>query len=86
MGVRRSHEGLGRDVLKWASAEASGRGRRYLYLDCLSTNHRLRRYHEDHGFSMVGEMSGPIDHSHTVAHGPRTVILDKKAIYLGEVS
>jgi len=80
MGVRRSHAGLGRDILNWASTEASGRGRQYLCIDCLSTNHRLRRYYEDHGFSMVGEMSGPIDHAHTVAHGSWTAILYEKAI------
>jgi hypothetical protein len=83
MGVRRSHAGLGRDILKWASGEALSRGRRYLCLDCLGTNHRLRGYYEDRGFSMIGEMSGPIDHAHTVAHGPWTAILYEKAIDLG---
>ena len=39
LGVRRSHAGLGSDILRWTFAEARSRGRQYLCLDCLSTNH-----------------------------------------------
>ena len=80
MGVRRSHAGLGRDILRWASAEVSARGRRYLCLDCLSTNRRLRRYYEDDGYTPVGELTGPPDHAHTIAHGMWTAILYEKSI------
>jgi len=80
MGVRRSNAGLGAGILQWASAEVLARGRQYLCLDCLSTNDRLRRYYEDHGYSMVGELTGPSDHAHTVAHGSWTAILYEKAV------
>ena len=45
------------------------RGRQYLCVDCLSTNIRLRRYYEDLGYEFVGELTGPTDHAHTIAHG-----------------
>jgi len=80
MGVRRSNAGLGTGIMQWASAEVLVRGRQYLCLDCLSTNERLRRYYEDIGYSVVGEMTGPSDHAHTVAHGLWTAILYEKAV------
>lgn len=80
MGVRRSHAGLGTSIMQWASAEVLTRGRRYLCLDCLSTNHRLRSYYEGHGYSVVREMAGPSDHAHSVAHGSWTAILYEKAV------
>jgi GNAT superfamily N-acetyltransferase len=80
LGVRRSHAGLGSGILTWASTEAVARGRRYLCLDCLSTNRRLRRYYEDHGYSVVGESAGPIDHDHTIAHGPWTALLYERPL------
>lgn len=83
LGVRRSHAGLGSDILQWAFAKARSRGRQYLCLDCLSTNGRLRRYYEDHGFSVVGELAGPPDHPHTVAHGLWTAVLYERPVELG---
>lgn len=83
LGVRRSHAGLGSDILRWTFAEARSRGRQYLCLDCLSTNHRLRRYYEDHGFSVVGELAGPTSHPHTVAHGMWTAVLYEKSVEVG---
>jgi protein-tyrosine phosphatase len=80
LGVRRSHAGLGRDVVAWAETEASARGRAFLCLDCLSTNHRLRRYYEERGFSMVGQVMGPPGHAQTVAHGPWTAVLYEKPL------
>ena len=80
MGVRRSHAGLGIEIMQWASAQVLARGRRYLCLDCLSTNHRLRQYYEDHGYSVIGELAGPTGHAHSVAHGSWTAILYEKAL------
>ena len=80
MGVRRSSAGLGAGIMQWADAEVLVRGRQYLCLDCLSTNDRLRRYYEDHGYSMVGELTGPADHAHTVAHGMWTAVLYEKPV------
>lgn len=80
LGVRRSHAGLGSGILTWASEEALSRGCHYLCLDCLSTNRRLRRYYEDHGYSMVGELTGPTDHAHTIAHGSWTAILYERKL------
>lgn len=80
IGVRRSHAGLGIGIMQWASAEVLIRGRQFLCLDCLSTNHRLRRYYEGHGYSAVGVLAGPSDHAHSVAHGSWTAILYEKAV------
>ena len=75
LGVRRSHAGLGSSILQWASAEALERGRRYLCLDCLGTNHRLRRYYEDHGYSAVRELTVPFERAGTVASGSWCAVL-----------
>ena len=80
IGVRRSHAGLGGGILQWASVESLTRGRQYLCLDCLAANHRLRKYYEDHGYSAVGELSGPSDHAHTIAHGSWKAILYEKRV------
>ena len=82
LGVRRSHAGLGSGILQWATAEVLAHGRQYLCLDCLKTNHRLRRYYADHGYSVVGELTGPCDHAHTTAHGSWTAMLYEKAVNL----
>ncbi len=80
LGVRRTHAGLGSGILGWASSEVNSRGRRFLCLDCPSTNRRLRRYYEDHGFSAIGQVAGPPDHAHTIAHGPWTAVLYQRPV------
>jgi GNAT superfamily N-acetyltransferase len=80
LAVRRSHAGVGRSLLEWATQQAISHGRSYLCLDCLSTNRRLRRYYEDLGFKPVGEKSGPSDHPHSAAHGSWQAVLYEMAI------
>ena len=80
LGVRRSHAGMGRSVVEWAAKEVLSRDRHYLCLDCLSTNLRLRRYYEEVGFIMVGEMAGPAEHAHTMAHGRWQAVLYEKSL------
>lgn len=63
-----------------ASAEVLSRGRHYLCLDCLSTNHRLRRYYGDRGSLVVRALTGPSDHAHMTAHGSWTAILYERAL------
>jgi GNAT superfamily N-acetyltransferase len=80
LAVRRSHAGLGRSLLEWAAERAQSHDRSYLCLDCLSTNQRLRRYYEDLGFQLVGEISGPSKHPHSAAHGSWQAVLYEMAI------
>ena len=75
LAVRRSHAGVGSQLLEWASRQALSHDRSFVCLDCLSTNLRLRRYYEDLGFQQVGEVSGPSDHPHSAAHGSWHAIL-----------
>jgi ribosomal protein S18 acetylase RimI-like enzyme len=78
--VRRSHVGLGRTLLEWAADQVRSKGRSYVCLDCLGTNERMRRYYEDLGFRLVGEVPGPADHPHSDAHGSWSAALYEKAI------
>lgn len=50
LAVRRASAGLGALLLDWAEVRCLNRGRRYLRLDCVSTNSPLRRYYEKRGF------------------------------------
>jgi len=56
--VARAHagRGLGLSLLDWAGAQARSRGRRWLRLDCVASNARLRRYYADAGFAPRGEV------------------------------
>jgi RimJ/RimL family protein N-acetyltransferase len=80
LAVRRSHAGTGRAVIEWAEEEVTSVGRSYLGLDCLSGNQRLRRYYEELGFRLVGEIAGPEDHPHSAAHGSWSAALYEKKI------
>lgn len=46
---------LGQTLLDWAKAQVRHRGRRYLRLDCVATNQRLRQYYTQLGFRPCGE-------------------------------
>ena len=78
--VRRSHAGVGPLLLDWAAQQALLKGREYLCLDCLSTNHRLRRYYEDLGFRSVREVSGSSDHPHGAAANSWHAVLYEKLL------
>jgi GNAT superfamily N-acetyltransferase len=62
LAVSRSHAGLGPAIMSWAEQQVMARGRRFLCLDTLSNNVRLRRYYEQLGFRIVGEIAGPASH------------------------
>jgi len=62
LAVSRSHPGLGPAIMSWAEQQVADRDRRFVCLDCLSDNVRLRRYYEELGFRAVGEIAGPAGH------------------------
>ena len=55
LAVRRSATGLGGRLVDWAKTHCRDADRRYLRLDCVSTNAVLRRYYERQGFVHKGE-------------------------------
>jgi GNAT superfamily N-acetyltransferase len=55
LAVRRTHRGLGRELLAWAERAAAAAGKRYLRLDCNAGNPRLCAYYRDAGFLHVGD-------------------------------
>jgi GNAT superfamily N-acetyltransferase len=59
LAVRRDHAGLGRKLLAWAEGRAAAAGRRYLRLDCMTDNLRLRTYYERAGYRHVGDRRFP---------------------------
>lgn len=52
--------GLGLAMLEWAENMASARGKKFLRLDCLADNKRIREYYESAGFKHVGDVQ-PFD-------------------------
>lgn len=50
-------QGLGADILNWAALKAQREGKRFLRLDCLASNRRLRQYYEDQGFIYKGQFT-----------------------------
>lgn len=59
MAIRNSMHGqnLGAAILFWAAQKAQREGKRFLRLDCLASNGRLRRYYEEQAFSYRGEVT-----------------------------
>ena len=47
--------GLGAALLDWAGRRVAAAGRRWLRLDCMAANPRLRAWYEGLGFSYRGE-------------------------------
>ena len=50
-------QGLGVYILTWASLKALREGKRFLRLDCLASNARLRRYYEEQDFVYRGQLT-----------------------------
>ena len=86
LAVSRSHPGLGPTILSWAGQQVVDRGRRFVCLDCLSDNVRLRRYYEQLGFRAVGEVAGPAGHPTDPRLGGWRAALYEKAVSAGVVS
>ena len=55
--VRRSYAGrrIGESMLHWAASQASKAGKKYLRLDCLADNNKVRVYYERAGFDHKGD-------------------------------
>lgn len=61
LAVRRVAAGLGARILDWAAATAAADGLRFLRLDCVASNRRLRDHYEAAGFRHCGDarVTGP---------------------------
>jgi GNAT superfamily N-acetyltransferase len=60
-------QGLGRQLIDWAAAEAAKNGKKFLGLDCSDQNEKLCKYYEDQGFNLAGYKSIPAYDNHTAA-------------------
>jgi protein-tyrosine phosphatase len=59
LAIRRSHPGLGQELLALAERLARDGGAVCLRLDCVAGNPAIRAYYEEAGFEYRGEVSGP---------------------------
>lgn len=50
---------LGEQMIEWAAAEASKKGRQFLRLDCPAANTELCKYYEGKGFRLVATKPNP---------------------------
>lgn len=53
-------QGLGTELLNWASTRASDQGKQWVRLDAWTTNLPLQRYYESHGFQHVRTVHDPL--------------------------
>lgn len=56
--------GIGQQILAWIGDYVRSRQCRYLRLDCIASNGRLRRYYEEQGFIYCGQV---VDGDYTLA-------------------
>jgi hypothetical protein len=57
LAVRRGYPGLGAALLGWAAESVRDAGRRFVRLDCVAGNPRLRAYYEAAGFAHRGDVA-----------------------------
>lgn len=57
LAALRSSPGLGLRLLEWAGEAVRTRGRRFVRLDCVASNPRLRTYYETAGFAHRGDVA-----------------------------
>jgi len=74
LAVRRHAAGLGSHLLQCAVAEIHRRHRRFLRLDCVASNRRLRSYYERAGFQHCGDIEVGGAPGQRYGHPPRTVV------------
>ncbi len=72
VGRLHAGRGIGLEVLEWAGTTARDAGRRFLRLDCVETNERLRHYYCAAGFTEVGRRQ--------FANGWRPVVLMERSL------
>ena len=65
-------QGLGSQIMDWAAKEVAKKGRKYLRLDCPSTNIELCAYYETNGFTRVATKPNPMYPNYTAAYFERT--------------
>jgi len=54
-----SGKGIGLEMLKWAEAQAKSAGKRFLRLNCLAVDRKIRDYYERAGFVNRGDVVEP---------------------------
>ena len=54
-----SGQGIGREMLRWAEMTARATGKKYLRLNCIAEDAKIREYYENAGFSRVRDVMGP---------------------------
>ena len=61
LAVRPAHAGqkIGVEMLKWAESAAREVGKRFLRLNCLAEDSKIRDYYERAGFVYKGDVAGP---------------------------
>ena len=61
LAVRRAYAGqkVGIDMLRWAEAKSRTVGKRFLRLNCLAADKKIREYYERAGFLYKGDVVGP---------------------------
>jgi GNAT superfamily N-acetyltransferase len=61
LAVRRAYAGqkVGLDMLRWAEAKSRTVGKRFLRLNCLAGDKKIRDYYERAGFLNKGDVVGP---------------------------
>jgi len=52
-------KGIGLEMLKWAETQAKGAGKRFLRLNCLAEDRKIRDYYERAGFIYRGDILEP---------------------------
>ena len=52
-------QGIGREMLKWAETKARATGRKYLRLNCIVADRKIREYYENAGFTWIRDVMGP---------------------------
>ena len=52
-------QGVGGEMLSWAEARARSMGKRFLRLNCIAADGKIRDYYEKAGFVRVRDVMGP---------------------------
>ena len=51
-------QGIGQEMLKWAEAKAETAGKKFLRLNCIAADRKIRDYYEKAGFVHQGDVMG----------------------------
>jgi hypothetical protein len=70
--------GIGEYLLEWVDRQIKTRGRDYMCLDVIYENAKLRRYYEQLGFELIGEVYGERAHPTGASTNPWRAALYKR--------